>query len=126
MEFTPQQISDIVSNVMRQMQNTSQTSALPYLNVDDERAKIGTGGNDPFDKEYPSQNMKGQIDLSPYPRTNKILRRIHALPDTIDSQRALLITEAFKLYENDAPIIKPLMHWPIYYANCRSMFMRMS
>lgn len=106
MEFTPQQISDIVSNVMLQMQNIAQPSALPYLNVNDERAKIGTGGNDPFDKEYPSQYMKGQIDLSPYQRTNKILRRIHALPDTIDSQRALMITEAFKKYENDAPIIK--------------------
>lgn len=88
------------------MQSSPQIPGISYPNTEDEQAKLGRGGNDPFDKEYPRQYMKGEIDLSPYPRTNKILRRIHALPDMIDSRRAVLITEAFQKYENDAPLIK--------------------
>ena len=106
MEFNVQTISEIVGQVMRQMQNGSNLSAVSCFDPNDVRAQLGTGGNDPFDKEYPRQFVKGEIDISPYSRTNKILRRVHTYPDTIDSKRALLITEAFKKHENDAPIIK--------------------
>lgn len=67
---------------------------------------FGTGGNDPFDYEYPKQQRRGEIDLSPYPRINRILKRVHAYEDTIDSKRALLITEAYKKYDLEAPITK--------------------
>lgn len=106
MEYTQQQISEIVQKVMSQMQNSSQSSVSSGVKPDNVQAKLGTGGNDTFDKEYSRIHVKGEKDLSPYPRTNKILKRVHSYEDTIDSKRALLITEAFKKYENDAPIIK--------------------
>lgn len=106
MEYTTQQISEIVAAVMQQMQNVSQSSGFSLYNHSDERARLGTGGNDSFDYEYPRMYVKGERDLSPYPRINKILKRVHSYEDTIDSSRAVLITEAFKKYENDSPIIK--------------------
>ncbi len=106
MEYTTQQISEIVAKVVKQIQNSSQVSDLSSIALNDEMAKLGTGGNDPFDKEYPRMDLKGEREISPYPRINKILRRVHSYEDTIDSKRAVLITEAFQKYENDPPLIK--------------------
>lgn len=85
-------------DAMQKVQNSAQVENLQTM--------LGTGGNDPFDMEYSRIHIKGEKDLSPYPRINKILKRVHAYEDTIDSKRALLITEAYKKYENDAPPIK--------------------
>jgi len=103
MEYSAQQISEIVSKVMQQMQaNPSDVAAA----ADNERAKLGAGGNEPFDKDYPRMDPAGQGNTSPYPRINRILKRVHSLEDTVDSKRAVLITEAYKKYENDSYITK--------------------
>jgi len=106
MEYSKEQVAEIVEKIMRQMQNSSQSCVSSYSNQDDEQAKLGTGGNEPFDKEYPRMDMSGETELSPYPRINRILKRVHSYEDTIDSKRAVLITEAYKKYENDPPMIK--------------------
>jgi len=110
MDYTTQQISEIVDKVMRQMQNSSQSLNSSYNQnsnyQDDEHAQLSTGGTEPFDKEYPRMDLTGKRETSPYPRINRILKRVYSYADTIDTQRAILITEADKKYANDAPIIK--------------------
>lgn len=72
-----------------------------------QQTQLGTGGNLPFDYEWPRLDPSRQRDISPHPRINKILKRIHNdTQDTIVSTRALLITEAYKLYDGDIGIVK--------------------
>ncbi len=56
-------------------------------------------GTVPFDYEWNVGESGLGKELSPYPRINRLLDYIHAKPFTVDAQRAMLITEAYKANE---------------------------
>ena len=63
-------------------------------------------GIDPFDKHYGVGYQVGRGELSPYPRVNRLRKVFLDTEFYIDSQRALLVTEAYKKHEDDPQIIK--------------------
>jgi len=63
-------------------------------------------GLEPYDKNYGVGVSALGENFSPYERINKLLKNFHNTPYTVDSQRAVLVTEAYKEYAADAQIIK--------------------
>ena len=63
-------------------------------------------GCEPFDKEYGVGVSAVGDNFSPYPRINELLKNLHNTDYTVDDQRAVLVTEAYKLYKDEAPVIK--------------------
>ena len=63
-------------------------------------------GNDPYDKEYGIAVSALGENFSPYERTNQLLKQLHDTPYTVDDQRAMLVTEAYKKFCADPQIIK--------------------
>jgi hypothetical protein len=92
--------------------------------IDDAFAQMGTGGLEPFDEEYGVHDYTGKKDPSPYPRVNRIRRRVFDAAREVEEHRALLVTEAYKAYEADTAMLKcakavahlyrniPLHIWP--------------
>jgi pyruvate formate-lyase/glycerol dehydratase family glycyl radical enzyme len=92
--------------------------------IDDAFAQMGTGGLEPFDEEYGIHDYTGKKDPSPYPRVNRIRRRVFDAAREVEEHRALLVTEAYKAYEADTAMLKcakavahlyrniPLHIWP--------------
>ena len=64
------------------------------------------GGLEPFDKDYGIHDYTGKSDPSPYPRVNRIRRRVFETEREVEADRALLITNAYKLYEGDTVMLK--------------------
>ncbi len=63
-------------------------------------------GTEPFDKVYGVGVSALGENFSPYEKINKLLKNLHDTPYTVDDQRAVLVTEAYKLYKADPQIIK--------------------
>lgn len=105
-KYDDKQVAEIVSKVLSKMNDGTAVSIGSCMNIVDGNDKLGTGGLEPFDKAYPRQDLSGENEFSPYPRTKRLLERVHKLQDTIDTRRAVLITEAHKKYENDSSIMK--------------------
>ncbi len=59
-------------------------------------------GTIPFDYEWTVGESGLGTDLSPYPRVNRLLKYMQEQEYTVDAQRALLITEAYKANEGDS------------------------
>lgn len=63
-------------------------------------------GIEPFDKHYGIGYQVERGDLSPYVRVNRLRKVFLDTEFTIDSQRALLVTQAYKEYANEPQQIK--------------------
>ncbi len=63
-------------------------------------------GTIPYDFEWNVGESGLGTDLSPHPRTNRLKKYMQEKEYTVDAQRALLITEAYKANENDNVKIK--------------------
>lgn len=68
--------------------------------------KLKACGLEPYDKCYGVGVSALGENFSPYDRINKLLKNFHAAPYTVDDQRAMLITEAYKQNKADPQIIK--------------------
>lgn len=68
--------------------------------------KLKACGLEPYDKCYGVGVSALGENFSPYDRINKLLKNFHAAPYTVDDQRAVLITEAYKQNKSDPQIIK--------------------
>lgn len=68
--------------------------------------KLKACGLEPYDKCYGVGVSALGENFSPYDRINKLLKNFHAAPYTVDDQRAVLITEAYKKNKADPQIIK--------------------
>lgn len=101
------QIEAIVNQVMQQLSKGDMPAAPASNDSKGYYEQLGTGGMEPFDMEYLVADNAGRADPSPYARTNRILHRIHhECPQRVDDERAMLITEAFKMYDGEPQIIK--------------------
>ncbi|MEN6460952.1 MAG: pyruvate formate lyase family protein [Syntrophomonas sp.] len=104
MEFTAEQIAKIVNQVMEQMGDNA-TNVNDQ--TDDYYNQLGTGGLEPFDKVYKVIDYSGdEVNISPFPRINRIRKRVWDTPQEIEADRAVLLTEAYKMYKNDPQVIK--------------------
>lgn len=94
MEYTSKQVEDIVAEVLRQVQSGEKPVA-------DQFAFDGPCGLDPFDKDYGKLDVTATDEPSPYPRVNRILKRMRIANDHegVDDERAKLVTDAYKKYE---------------------------
>ena len=63
-------------------------------------------GVEPYDKNYGVGVSALGENFSPYERINRLLKNFHDTPYTVDSQRAVLVTEAYKKYAADVQVIK--------------------
>lgn len=68
--------------------------------------KLKACGLEPYDKCYGVGVSALGENFSPYDRINTLLKNFHAAPYTVDDQRAVLITEAYKQNKADPQIIK--------------------
>lgn len=107
MQYTVEQISEIVSRIMKQMEENQVPGVnQPDLDVDEYYTQLGTGGLEPFDKEYGLIDYSGKRETSPFPRINRIRKRAFNTVQEIEADRAVLLTEAYKKYKNDPQILK--------------------
>ncbi len=68
--------------------------------------KVKPIGTIPYDFEWNVGESGCADNLSPYPRINKLLDYAHAMPFTVDHQRAVLVTEAYKQNASDSTKFK--------------------
>ncbi|HWQ40532.1 MAG TPA: pyruvate formate lyase family protein [Desulfosporosinus sp.] len=105
MDFSAEQIAKIVNQVMEHMGDVA-----PQANGqtdDDYLSQLGTGGLEPFDKSYAMIDYKGEKeDISPFQRINRIRKRVFDTVQELEAHRAVLLTEAYKLYKNEPQVIK--------------------
>ena len=114
MEMETAQIESLVTKIISQMKNGTETgstaaSAAPSMGASPTvsgQEAFGTGGNEPFDLEYGMMDTSGKSFASPYPRIVRILQRLRDTPMTVDAERAMLVTKAYQLYENDPQVLK--------------------
>ncbi len=114
MELENTQIESIVTKILNQMKSEGVASGTSSpagrmgggSPTASGQEKLGTGGNEPFDLEYGMMDTSGKTYASPYPRIVKILKRLRDTPMTVDSERALLYTKAYQMYENDPQMLK--------------------
>ncbi|TEB05426.1 Benzylsuccinate synthase alpha subunit [Pelotomaculum schinkii] len=101
------QVEELVSKIMQQMSEGSRPStATAAVFGSGDQSKLGAGGNEPFDKVYGIMDYTGKKLGSPFPRINKILQRIFDTERYVDDERAMLATQAYKMYDGDPQIIK--------------------
>jgi formate C-acetyltransferase len=105
MEYTAEQIASIVDRVVQEMGQKGAVKSSGDEN-DDYYSKLGTGGLEPFDKEYGLIDYAGKRDPSPFPRINRIRRRAFDTTQEIEADRAMLLTEAYKNYEGETQKLK--------------------
>lgn len=98
-----QDVSKIVSRILGEMQGSK-----PVAAKDESRPAfykdfvpnevLGEGGCEPFDTDYGllDSSVLSTLGPSPYPRINRILKRVHEIEETVDEERAMLYTEAHK------------------------------
>jgi len=67
---------------------------------------FGTGGNEPFDIEYPMMDPSGNTLITPYPRIVRMIKRVSGTVKAVETERAMIYTEAYKKYIDDPIIIK--------------------
>lgn len=104
MSMNDQDVSKIVARVLGEMQRNSTVSSEKSMASSDfykdfvPNEVLGEGGCEPFDTDYGLMDTSVLSDLgpSPYPRVNRILKRVHEIEETVDDERAMLYTEAHK------------------------------
>lgn len=107
MQINTKEVEEIVNQILSQLAGNGLMTANCQDNCADEQLdQLGTGGLEPFDKDYGQMDPTGRSELSPFPRINRILKRVKAIPETVDDERAMLVTEAYKLYEGEPQVIK--------------------
>lgn len=105
MEFSAEEIARVVNQVMKQLHDDP--DSLPSHAEDDYYEQLGTGGLEPFDKVYKMIDYCGEeVNISPFPRINRIRQRVWDTTQEIEAHRAILVTEAYKMYKNDPQVIK--------------------
>jgi len=104
MEFSAEQIAKIVNQVMEQLDEPTNSIV---NQTDDYYEQLGTGGLEPFDKDYTIIDYTGKKeDISPFPRINRIRKRVLDTVQEIEADRAVLLTEAYEKYKNETQVIK--------------------
>lgn len=69
-------------------------------------AKMAKYGVEPYDKEWGVGISGMEENPSPYPRINRIKKRFFSTPDTVDHERACLVTEIYEKYPSEPQILK--------------------
>lgn len=111
--MSDKQVQDIVSRVLGEMsgktavRSTIQKSAnAEYIGDMNEFYKnfvpnevLGEGGCEPYDTDYGMMDTSSLTEQnpSPYPRTNRLLKRVHTTPAKVSDERAMLYTECHKM-----------------------------
>lgn len=100
MEMSMKEIESLVEQVMKEMGKDGGKKTSTVSNPSGLNEVLGEGGCEPFDKEYGMMSFGDPIkeSPSPYDRINRILHRVHSIPQEVDDERALLYTEAHKKY----------------------------
>ena len=106
MQIDAKQVEEIVNQILQQMSDSGCKTSVNANPTDGEYDQLGTGGLEPFDKDYGAMDVTGKKDLSPFPRINRMLNRVKDLKETIDDERAVLVTEAYKLSEGEPQVIR--------------------
>jgi formate C-acetyltransferase len=103
-EYSAEQIAQLVSQVMKQLEEEPDSLVNQTHDYYDE---LGNGGLEPFDTDYNMIDYTGnKEDISPFPRINRIRKRVFDTTQEIEVDRAILVTEAYKMYKNDPQVIK--------------------
>lgn len=109
-EFTSEQIAKIVSQVVQNIEGNPTSAERAVMEADfgtdDYYEQLGTGGLEAFDKVYERIDYKGEVQPSPFPRINKIRKRVWDTEQKIEADRAVLVTEAYKKYKNEPQVLK--------------------
>lgn len=106
---TNAQIEALVNEVMSKLARSDKKQAASPVNSKakyPDQAALGSGGNEPFDLDYGMMDTSGQTFGTPYPRIEKILKRVLNQTKYIDAERAVLVTKAYQMYDGDGPVIK--------------------
>jgi len=117
--MSDQEIRDLVNQVMRQLQDEKpaqcddqsdgpqSTSMHEFYKDFVPNETLGEGGCEPYDTDYGMMDVSVLADLgpSPYPRTNRILKRVHEIEESVSEERAMLYTEAHKKYGAGGSVI---------------------
>lgn len=98
MEMTAKQVEELVNQVVAQLSAEKKAGIAKPIITDEAQMALGAGGTEPFDKEYGFMDYSGKSDPSPFPRVNRILRRVKEIKPRVDDERAMLYTEAHKKY----------------------------
>lgn len=101
MEMSTQEVRDLVQQVMNTMDKTGRSaSSVQSAGATGLNETFGEGGCEPFDKEYGMMSFgdPAKENPSPYDRINRILHRVHQITEAVDEERAMLYTEAHKMY----------------------------
>lgn len=106
LNMNDQEISSIVSRILGEMQSEKAVAGKVERSIPtsdfykdfEPNEVLGEGGCEPFDTDYGLMDVSVLADLgpSPYPRINRILKRVHEIEETVSEERAMLYTEAHK------------------------------
>ncbi|MEQ2675986.1 pyruvate formate lyase family protein [Enterocloster citroniae] len=104
MELNEAQIRELVAQVMSKLNDSEVNigAAAPAAPCEG----LGTGGVEPYNHVYNTVDYGAGSDRSIYARTNRLLKRVHNTPKGVDSERAVLATEAYKKFDGQPTIIK--------------------
>jgi formate C-acetyltransferase len=99
LEMSKQDIGLLVEQIVSQMAKNPGSSKKPITNGQFNEV-LGEGGCEPFDMVYGMMNFgdPSKTSPSPYDRTNRILHRVCAITEAADAERAVLYTEAHKMF----------------------------
>ena len=107
MELNATQVEALVSEIMNKMRENNKPAGCCASNgAAKGQEALGTGGNEPFDLDYGMMDTSGDTFATPYPRIAKILKRVLSADKYVDSERAVLATKAYQMYDTDPAIIK--------------------
>lgn len=103
MQMSATEVEKLVSQVLSEMgrQNFKSSTSQSQTKAGFVPNEVfGEGGCEPFDLDYGMMdtNTPELQEPSPFARTNRILKRVHSIPETVSDERALLYTEAHKMY----------------------------
>lgn len=101
---TNEQLEALISEVVNKISQSDSDEKATVTYAD--QSALGTGGNEPFDLDYGMMDTTGEKLGTPYPRIERILRRVHSTTKFVDSERAILATKARQMYEGDPVIIQ--------------------
>lgn len=73
---------------------------------DSSQLTLGTGGVEPFDREWGLQDYTGKRELSPFARVNRVRKRVFDTEQAVEEHRAVLITEGYEKFHRESQAIK--------------------
>lgn len=110
-QLTKEEVTALVNEVMAKMgkSDSASTKVVSAENDANNTTRVydgplnevlGEGGCEPFDFEYGLMSFASPETQSPspYERINRIIHRVHQIPETVDDERAMLYTEAHKKF----------------------------